>query len=337
MALRVEAQALAPREREEHGPPGLQCEQGRVPLDVQVLFRAECAAGRDLRHPHQLLRQAEERRDLPPVLPDPLALRVDLEPSVLVRNGKCGLGLEEGVLDALRAVGLLHDVCRTRERGVDVSALHPRDREHVAALVQPRRGRVHRLERVGHRLEDLVLDVDEGRRLVRRVARLGGDGGEHVADVRRRLALGDELSPVLGQRPLRALAGDVRRGQHGDDAGMSLGSRRVDAQDASAGMVREAKDPVQHLRCDEVAHERLVAERELIAFVASRTGADSAREVQLGQRLAAASPCVELDRVDDLHVARAAAEIAEERPGDLLPRRLRVLSQEPLGLHDDPG
>ena len=45
----------------------------------------------------------------------------------------------------------------------------------------------------------------------------------------------------------------------------------------------------------------------------------------------------ELDRVDDLHVARAAAEVAEQGVGDLLARRLGMLREQRLGLHHDPG
>ena len=44
----------------------------------------------------------------------------------------------------------------------------------------------------------------------------------------------------------------------------------------------------------------------------------------------------ELDRVDDLHVARAPAEVPEQGVRDLLARRLGVLRQQRLGLHHDP-
>ena len=52
------------------------------------------------------------------------------------------------------------DVGRAGEGGVDVAALHARDREDVAALVQLRRTLGERRERVRDRLEHLVLDVD---------------------------------------------------------------------------------------------------------------------------------------------------------------------------------
>src|SRR5690606_14528189 len=44
-----------------------------------------------------------------------------------------------------------------------------------------------------------------------------------------------------------------------------------------------------------------------------------------------------LDRLVDLRVARAPAEVAGKRLADLLARRLRVVEQERVGGHEDPG
>ena len=98
------------------------------------------------------------------------------------------------MLDELRPEGLGDDVRGAGEGGVDVAAL---DRETESTL-PPRaaRARRRRLERVRHRLEHLVLDLDERGRLAGGAAGLGRDGGDHVADVGGRLALGDELAPV---------------------------------------------------------------------------------------------------------------------------------------------
>ena len=63
---------------------------------------------------------------------------------------------------------------------------------------------------------------------------------------------------------LRALAGHVRRGDDGDHARVRLGLGRVDPKDTRPRVVREAKRAVQHPRGGHVAHERLVAERELV-------------------------------------------------------------------------
>ena len=146
---------------------------------------------------------------------------------------------------------------------------------------------------------------------------------------------GDELAPVLFQRPEHALAGHVGGGQRRDHAGVRLRLRRVDAQHARARMIGEAQGAVEHPRLAEVGDERLVAEGELVRAVAqsSRSPTPSPR---LRQRLAAPRARRELHRVDDLHVAGAAAEIAEQRVGDLLSRRHGILREERLRLHHDP-
>ena len=101
-------------------------------------------------------------------------------------------------------------------------------------------------------------------------------------------------------------------------------------------MVREAKRAVQHSGHLHVADERMVAERELDALVARAARADAPARVGPRQRLAEARARRELDRVDDLHVAGAAAEVAEQRMLDLLAGRLRMLLQQRLRLHHDP-
>ena len=56
-----------------------------------------------------------------------------------------------------------------------------------------------------------------------------------------------------------------------------------------------------------------------------------------GGDLAAEEPAGQLDGVDDLHVARAAAQVAAQRPLDLGPGRARVRLQQLLGRHDHAG
>ncbi len=193
-------------------------------------------------------------------------------------------------------------------------------------------------KRARDRVEHLVLDLDERGRRTGGVTGLRGDGREHVADVRRRLALGDELAPVARDRALHALAGNVRGRDDCDDAGMRERLRGVDPEDPGPRVVREAERAVEHPRVDHVADERLVAERQLACPGSGRCGSrrgrcGRAREAARRGRRGGG----ELDRVDHLHVAGAAAEVAEQRVRDLVPRRLRMLVQQRLGLHHDAG
>jgi len=138
MALRVDAHRLLAREDEPHGPPRGAREQRRLRLDGHVLLAAEGAAVRDEDDVNFLLGQAEEPGDLPPVVEDPLPLRVEREagPGVLprgvARRGNARLGLEVEVLDALRLPRALDDVRRRGERGRRVAAIHDRALEEVA-------------------------------------------------------------------------------------------------------------------------------------------------------------------------------------------------------------
>ena len=257
-------------------------------LHVEVLLGPERASRGDVSDAHALVREPEERGHLAAVVPDALALRVDLDRPVPVRHGERGLGLEEGVLDELRPERLGHHVGRTGEGGVDVAALHARDREYVAALVQLGRTVGQRRERVRHRLEHLVLDLDERRRRAGRMARLGGDGCDHVADVRGDLALGHELPPVALDRALHAIAGHVGGRDDGHDARRRERLRDVDSEDPRPRVVREPEGAVEHAGRSHVADEDVVPEGELGAAVAGRARPDPAAAVGLRKRLAAA-------------------------------------------------
>ena len=85
---------------------------------------------------------------------------------------------------------------------------------------------------------------------------------------------------------------------------------------------------MQHSRLDEVADERLVAEREARSPRSAAHGRPTPCIVgRLRERLTAVPGRGELDRVEDLRVPRAAAEVPEERVRDLVARRLGVLGE----------
>ncbi len=84
----------------------------------------------------------------------------------------------------------LDHVGRPREGGVDVAALDLGDRQRVAAVVQLRRAVGQRGERVGDRLEHLVLAPRRALLLPGRLDAFRRNGGDHVADV------GGDLVPL---------------------------------------------------------------------------------------------------------------------------------------------
>ena len=82
--LDMEAHAFRPAQRQLDRVPGVRGQQGGVALDAQVLLGAERAAAGDQGGEHLVLGQAEQAGDLPPVAPDALALRVEVDPAVVV-------------------------------------------------------------------------------------------------------------------------------------------------------------------------------------------------------------------------------------------------------------
>ena len=82
---------------------------------------------------------------------------------------------------------------RGGQGGLDVAARVARRRQQIVVLgIDARRARLQRFGGVEHRGQGLVFDLDQLRRLAGDARGFGGDGGEHVADAARLLALGDE-------------------------------------------------------------------------------------------------------------------------------------------------
>ena len=192
-------------------------------------------------------------------------------------RGEAGLRLEEQVLDALRRPCAADHVGRGGERGVDVAAREARMRQQVVMLrIDARRAGLQRLGRVEQRRQRFVFDLDQLRRLAGDARRLGGDGGDDVADIARLLALGDEDRPVLVDLPDPALARHVLGGGDRDDAGQRQRLGDVDLDDARASVRRQHDDAVQQPRRVDVGDERPLAERQLGPLVALQRLADAA-------------------------------------------------------------
>ncbi len=189
----------------------------------------------------------------------------------------------------------------------------------------PRRDRGLRVE---HRGPRLVVHLHEPGRLSRGVPIDGSHGRQHVADAPRLLALRDEPRPVVFDQAVPTLAGHVGRGHDSDDAGVRPGLRRVDAADERAGVRRQDKGTVQQAGPVEVVHIRPLAERRAHRVVARQPRADAAVLLRFGNGLAPAAAGHPLDRIDDLLVARAAAEVDVDGARNLVARRARVAVEQ---------
>ncbi len=108
------------------------------------------------------------------------------------------------------------------------------------AVMQHRRRRIERRDRVDHGRQRLVLDVDQVERVFRQIAvggRHDGDGFAHIAHPveRDRPAFDRRLHP---DHEARRELGNVGAADDGDHAWGGSGAREIDPHDASMGMRR---------------------------------------------------------------------------------------------------
>ena len=273
VAVHVADERLLARVDHLHGSLRAQREHAGVDLHRDVLAPAERAADAAEREPHALGRQPEALCDLVAVDVQPLRRDVQVDAAGAVGHRESRLRSEERLVLHADLVAAAHDDARARVR---VAAPDLDAAQHVAALVQRRRVRRHRLLGVGHRVEHLVVDRDQVGRAARGLRVLGGDD-------RDRLALEADVVPrehrLVGVlEPVRLAAGHVRVREHGVDAGQSRGGGRVERADPRA-RVRAAQRRAPEHPLD--AHVRRVL--ELAAHLRHAVRAARARADALGR------------------------------------------------------
>ena len=138
------------------------------------------------------------------------------------------LGLEERGIDRLRRERGFDDMRRGLERRLDVAAAEFRGRlDHVGRRpegvrrMHQQRAWLERFERIGDRLEHLVVDFDLRRGLPRVELRVGHDHREEIADAAGRLADGDKQRQVGNGEARATLAGHIARREDPLDSGSS--------------------------------------------------------------------------------------------------------------------
>ena len=166
------------------------------------------------------------------------------------------------------------------------------------------------------------------------IAGVGDDDGEDVAGVGGAAADGDEHRPVLVDESDPQRARKVVRGVHGFDAGCGEGRAGVDRLDVGSGVIGQVQRGVQQAGDADVVDVAAVAECERGGFVLGAGAADLVRQCRRA-RLALGHG---FDRVEDLDVPGAPAEVRAEVGGHARPReRVTLLVDLRLGPHDDAG
>ena len=242
------------------------------------------------------------------------------------------------MLDALSDPLSLDDMGALPEGALDVASANHGMREGVGVL------RVHLCGAIGDGvlgiqdgIEHFVLDLDEGRGLARGVLVLCGDRRQEVADTADLLAFSDEARPVLRDEAVPTLAGDVCGGRDSDDSGVSLRAGGVDAQHPRSGVARKDDGSEEHALAGQVGDVGPAPEGELSPLVAAEAGAYAPVFLNLGVTFAPHRAPHQLDRIEHLGVARAAAQVDVDGLRDFGARRFRVLLQKMPRLHRDSG
>ena len=122
MTLRVHADGFFAAQDQLDWPPGDEREECRLGLDGHVLLSAKRTAACGQLHVEALLRQAQEGRDLTPVVEDALALGIEGQSSVRQGLRESRFGLEEEMLDPLSVPGAADDMGARSEGRSSVSS-----------------------------------------------------------------------------------------------------------------------------------------------------------------------------------------------------------------------
>ena len=259
-----------------------------------------------------------------------------MKPSVVVLPGDRSVRLEVDVLHPRRRIGHLVDGIGFLEALLDASDLAVNIHIDVAFglaafLVEDRRIRLHGGDRIEHRGQDFVLDLERSAAGFGGGLRLGDDRGDPLADkahhiVENVAVVGIDEVVLVGSGAVEP-ARDVLPGEDLDDTGHRHRRTAADPDDPRMGMGRP-----QHLEVRQPLHRQihgvasLPGDDRLAEWVRQARAAGFAGHILLGG--ADAVDCV-LDRA----IARAAAQVALQRMRQIRP----LLIIERGNRHDHAG
>ena len=187
-------------------------------------------------------------------------------------------------------------------------------------------------------LQNFVIDINQRDRFAGDGVGLGDHASQHIADIARGLADFDHQGPVLAYQADMAVAGDVRRRQNAQHAGMRLGGAGIHAAHDGARVIAElqcAHDQPLHA---DVIHITMLPQHQVLRVILGQARANAAIDLrQFDFFFVADGFGGAFNGVDDFLVARAAAEMRRQRLLDISAAGLGVAVDEVVGLHDDAG
>jgi hypothetical protein len=331
MALGRGRHAFRPRVDQGDRPAKLPRRHRHQGLDREIELAAEAAAAGRRHDAHRLGPQPHDDRHLVAVHVGRLGRDMDLD-AIAHALGPAGLGLDIGVLDE----GGLEHVLDHRGAGgkgfVRLAAFHAALQQEIARLVGLDQGRIGR-----HR------GIEADNRRLRRP----GDRHVFIADRQHEVALADQgddgLAAIahlaVGQHRLVLDVGidaetvrrHVVRGQHRGEPP----AQRIEVTQGEAGpRIGRADDADPQRIGGNAIGAELLAARDLVDAIDPRQPRTDGATGRRRRR----QRCLRIhDSIDDLAVARAAAQHATQRILDLAARRPRRRGQKLLGRHQHAG
>ena len=309
-------------------------DERRVVLHRHILLAAEAAADEHIGHMDLFLGKPQQTGDLPRRVVSALIGGEDGQP-VLVGIGDRALRLEEGVLRVRRFVMIHQHIVRVADGLIGVAAADVLFAQQVAGLMHERRKGLGGIGRAEHRLERLVVDLDERLCLLQSLLRLRRHKADGVAEVVGDPADGDHRVPVLLQMADLDLPRNVLRGVDADHAGQGLRLFLMDGKHPRAGVFAAHGAGVEHTVHIQIIRILAVALHLFRHVHAHSAFTDAIACLFLLRQLAAAEDLRrEQNAVDDLHIARAAADVVADGERRLLARRRGIRVQQRLGGDD---
>ena len=266
VALGVHTDRFGPGEPDlDRTPKQIRGERG-MGLAGEVLLAAECAAGVGQRNRDLGRGDMEQGSYVGLVVPDTLRLDIEAYPARF-GNGQRRFGLDEGVLDRLGPIrGLGGEGAAGQCLVHGLTAPDGLVEQDIAVFVDMD-GRGFRLLHVEERRQNLIIDLDAGRRSTGFGLGFRDHAGQRVADVTGDFANLDIDGPVLGVKAEHTLAGDVVGGQDADDAGHVRRFIRMDGKHAGPGMLAEDDGSVRHAGRVNVVDEGAGSDSPFVAAI----------------------------------------------------------------------
>ena len=254
--------------------------------------------------------------------------------AVPVGIGHGTLRLQEGVLRPGRGEFLREDMPGVRNGRRRVAPLDVLVGQEVPLPVDQGRTLRHGLLGTADHGEHLVIHLHQGLGLFQGLLVPGGHDADGVAQVMSDVPHGDHGVPVLFQVAHLVAPGDVGGGKHPRYAGQGLGLLRVNRQDPGPGVLGADGGGVEH-----PVHIHVVGidSRSGDFFLHVHPGYPGSqgpaggnfRNLPLPEELRR-----QKNRVDNLHISSATADVVPDGKGRFLPGGAPVPIQKGLGAHD---